>query len=144
MRTTFVTSVVIAAEVVSAAPWSGWSGHSKGINVQLGPRPYALVNDMDAGPLKDELKKCFDQPQKTSTWSIGHRGACLQFPEHSKESYEAAARTGAGTIECDVAFTSDLELVCRHSHCVSSSIVRSPFIRTHCILLGRPFITDAK
>jgi glycerophosphoryl diester phosphodiesterase len=37
-----------------------------------------------------------------SSFSIGHRGACLQFPEHTFESYEAAARMGAGVIECDV------------------------------------------
>ena len=48
---------------------------------------------------------------------IGHRGAPLQFPEHTKESYEAAARMGAGILECDVTFTKDLALVCRHSQC---------------------------
>ena len=39
------------------------------------------------------------------------------FPEHSREGYMAAARMGAGIIECDVSFTSDRELVCRHSNC---------------------------
>lgn len=37
------------------------------------------------------------------------------FPEHTKESYEAAARMGAGIVECDVTFTRDKELVCRHA-----------------------------
>jgi glycerophosphoryl diester phosphodiesterase len=37
------------------------------------------------------------------------------FPEHTKESYEAAARMGAGIVECDVTFTKDKELVCRHA-----------------------------
>ena len=37
------------------------------------------------------------------------------FPEHTKESYEAAARMGAGVIECDVTFTKDKALVCRHA-----------------------------
>lgn len=39
------------------------------------------------------------------------------FPEHSREGYMAAARMGAGIIECDVNFTSDRQLVCRHSNC---------------------------
>ncbi len=37
------------------------------------------------------------------------------FPEHTVESYEAAARMGAGVMECDVTFTKDKELVCRHA-----------------------------
>ena len=44
---------------------------------------------------------------RKTDFSIGHRGACLQFPEHTKESYEAAARMGAGIVECDVTFTKD-------------------------------------
>ena len=32
-----------------------------------------------------------------SDFSIGHRGAPLQFPEHTRESYVAAAQMGAGT-----------------------------------------------
>jgi glycerophosphoryl diester phosphodiesterase len=39
----------------------------------------------------------------------------MQFPEHTRESYEAAARMGAGIVECDVTFTKDKELVCRHA-----------------------------
>ena len=41
----------------------------------------------------------------------------LQFPEHTKESYEAGARMGAGIVECDITFTRDGELVCRHAEC---------------------------
>ena len=43
--------------------------------------------------------------------------AQLQFPEHTKQSHEAGARMGAGILECDVTFTSDGELVCRHDQC---------------------------
>jgi glycerophosphoryl diester phosphodiesterase len=82
--------------------------------IQLGPRPYFLVNDMRDGPLKDRLLSCTNGPFRRSDFSIGHRGAALQFPEHTRESYEAAARMGAGIVECDVTFTKDLELVCRH------------------------------
>lgn len=86
-------------------------------NVQLGPRPFFLVNDMDNGPLKKKLEKCEGGPFKRTDFSIGHRGAPLQFPEHTKESYQAAAKMGAGILECDVTFTQDKELVCRHSQC---------------------------
>jgi glycerophosphoryl diester phosphodiesterase len=86
-------------------------------NVQLGPRPFFLVNDMKDSKLKTELQKCSEGPFNKSDFSIGHRGAALQFPEHTKQSYEAAARMGAGIVECDVTFTKDKELVCRHSQC---------------------------
>lgn len=83
--------------------------------VELGPRPYYLVNLMKDGPLKDKLLSCADQDFRRSMFSIGHRGAPLMFPEHTAESYRAAARMGAGVLECDVTFTKDMELVCRHS-----------------------------
>ncbi|MCW5621512.1 MAG: glycerophosphodiester phosphodiesterase [Burkholderiales bacterium] len=86
-------------------------------DVQLGPRPFYLVDGMDEGPLKQRLMRCEDGPFYRTDFSIGHRGAALQFPEHTRESYEAAARMGAGIVECDVTFTSDGELVCRHDEC---------------------------
>jgi glycerophosphoryl diester phosphodiesterase len=88
-----------------------------GGSVQLGPRPFFLVNDMADSPLKQRLQQCATK-RKTyarTDFSIGHRGAALQFPEHTKESYEAAARMGAGILECDVTFTKDKQLVCRHA-----------------------------
>jgi glycerophosphoryl diester phosphodiesterase len=88
---------------------------SDGRSIQLGPRPYFLVDDMQDGPLKDQLAACAEGPFRRTTFSIGHRGAPLQFPEHTRESYEAAARMGAGIVECDVTFTADRELVCRHA-----------------------------
>lgn len=91
-------------------------GH-KNFNVQVGPRPYYLVNDMDEGPLKEKMKKCSEGPFKVSDFVFAHRGAPLQFPEHTLESYNAARRQGAGVIECDVAFTKDKQLVCRHAQC---------------------------
>lgn len=92
-------------------------GKNKKFNVQLGPRPYFLIEDMDDGKLKTALQQCSEGPFYKTDFSIGHRGAALQFPEHTKESYEAAARMGAGILECDVTFTRDKELVCRHSQC---------------------------
>ena len=85
--------------------------------IQLGPRPFYLVDGLDDGRLKDKLQQCKAGPFYRTDFSIGHRGAALQFPEHTKESYEAAARMGAGIVECDVTFTQDGELVCRHAEC---------------------------
>jgi glycerophosphoryl diester phosphodiesterase len=83
---------------------------------QLGPRPFFLVDDLAPGALKRELQQCAKRGAFTARdWSIGHRGAPLQFPEHTAESYTAAARMGAGIVECDVTFTKDKELVCRHA-----------------------------
>lgn len=84
-------------------------------SAQLGPRPFYLVEQMDEGPLKEQLQACTTGTFKKSDWSIGHRGAPLQFPEHTRESYVAGARMGAGILECDVTFTKDKELVCRHA-----------------------------
>jgi glycerophosphoryl diester phosphodiesterase len=70
-----------------------------------------------------------------SLFSIGHRGACMQFPEHTLESYEAAARQGAGIIECDVTFTKDRQLVCRHAQCdlhTTTNVVMIPELNDKC------------
>ena len=69
--------------------------------------------------LKASLTQCLTTTfvNAPHDFSIGHRGACLQFPEHTAESYRAAIEMGAGIVECDVAVTSDGELVCRHSQC---------------------------
>ena len=83
--------------------------------VSIGPRPFFLVDNMDDGALKERLQACMAGPFERSNWSIGHRGAPLLFPEHTVESNVAAAVMGAGILECDVTFTQDEELVCRHA-----------------------------
>ncbi|MGB1139606.1 MAG: glycerophosphodiester phosphodiesterase family protein, partial [Halioglobus sp.] len=98
---------------------------------QLGPRPYFLIDQMADSTLKSRLEDCANSRGsfEPSAFSIGHRGAPLQFPEHTRESYLAAARMGAGILECDVAFTRDRELVCRHSQCdlhTTTNIVATP------------------
>jgi glycerophosphoryl diester phosphodiesterase len=90
--------------------------HSRA-SVQLGPRPFYLVQGMEDGKLKDRLLQCQNGPFYRTDFSIGHRGAAMQFPEHSDVAYRAGARMGAGIVECDVTFTGDGELVCRHSEC---------------------------
>lgn len=119
MRQNVITLVLavalFASESLAAQNARGNSDAGQSQSVQLGPRPYFLVNDMEDSPLKRELQACFDKNPRRTDFSIGHRGAPLQFPEHTRESYEAAARMGAGIVECDVTFTKDKELVCRHS-----------------------------
>ncbi len=98
-------------------------------SVQVGVRPSYLVEGMDEGRLKERLQRCGDGPFYRTDFSIAHRGAPLQFPEHTRESYEAGARMGAGIVECDVTFTKDGELVCRHAECdlhTTTNIVATP------------------
>jgi len=112
--------IVLAASLaLTAAATVSPTVQAADVPVQLGPRPFYLVEQMPEGPLRDTLAACAADTHEylPSEFSIGHRGAPLQFPEHTKESYEAAARMGAGIIECDVTFTSDAELVCRHAQC---------------------------
>lgn len=104
--------LVLLTAFISTNAWA--DGHASG-SVQVGPRPFFLVDQMEASALKTKLQSCSAGPFKKSDWSIGHRGAPLQFPEHTVQSYRAAARMGAGIVECDVTFTKDRQLVCRHA-----------------------------
>lgn len=128
MKITIAVTSLAAMLMVSASAFAGGDKEShyhekehklyKRQAVHLGPRPYYLVEDMDDSELKDKLQSCGDMRRFRKTdFSIGHRGAAMQFPEHTRESYVAAARMGAGILECDVTFTKDRELVCRHSQC---------------------------
>lgn len=115
------------------------------MNVQVGPRPYYLIDDLDSSNadqnwLKQTLENCGEGPFQPTDFSIGHRGAALQFPEHTKESYVAAARMGAGILECDVTFTKDRQLVCRHSQCdlhTTTDILAIPELAAKCT---QPFV----
>ena len=114
-------------------------------NVQLGPRPFYLIDQMEDSDLKAELQACAEKPNTKTDFSIGHRGAPMQFPEHTKESYVAAARMGAGILECDVTFTSDRELVCRHSQCdlhTTTNLLAIPELAEKCSIPFQPAILD--
>jgi glycerophosphoryl diester phosphodiesterase len=105
----------LAPVVVNAG---GQGNENKKSGVQVGPRPYYLIEKMQDSPLKRKLESCSEGPFEKTDFSIGHRGGgTLQFPEHTKESHEAGSRMGAGIQECDVTFTNDGELVCRHDQC---------------------------
>ncbi|TMO61342.1 glycerophosphodiester phosphodiesterase family protein [Pseudoalteromonas aurantia] len=103
--------------------------------VQVGTRPQFLVNQLDEGALKNKLAACQNGPFYKTDFSIGHRGAPMQYPEHTKESYVAAAKMGAGILECDVTFTKDKALVCRHSQCdlhTTTNILSIPELANKC------------
>lgn len=123
MKTAIVVAVVVALPALScAADFGAELGHNffedHGQSVQVGPRPYYLVDKMSDSRLKRKLEQCANGPFYQTAFSIGHRGGgTLQFPEHTKESHEAGARMGAGVLECDVTFTNDRKLVCRHDQC---------------------------
>lgn len=101
-----------AISLVTATPQVA-TGSEDGLS--YGPRPAYLVNMLPEGSLKEKLQSCAGQTPTRSSFSIGHRGAPLMFPEHTVQSNVAAAQMGAGILECDVTFTKDLELICRHA-----------------------------
>ena len=115
------TSFGFAAAILSLSltlPVHADSGNERGDpSISVGPRPMFLIQGMDPSPLKERLLKCRGDIVRRTKFSIAHRGAPLQFPEHTKEAYEAGARMGAGIVECDVTFTKDGALVCRHDEC---------------------------
>jgi glycerophosphoryl diester phosphodiesterase len=146
-----VLTVLVSVAAVVPAEAHGPKGDTFGWNkkwdhsVQLGPRPFFLVQDMDEGFLKETLEQCTEGPFRKTDFSIGHRGAALMFPEHTRESYEAAARMGAGIVECDVTFTSDRELVCRHSQCdlhTTTNILAIPELAAKCSEPFTPYDPD--
>ncbi len=107
--------------------------------IQLGPRPFFLLDQLAEGPLRTRLDACRGGPFRRSRFSIAHRGAPLQFPEHSRASYLAAARMGAGMLECDVSWTADRVPVCRHAECdlaQTTDILTTP-LADHC---REPFV----
>lgn len=99
-------------------------------NIQPGARPYYLISKMADGPLKEKLESCAEGPFRKTNFSIGHRGGgTLQFPEHTAENHIAGSRMGAGIQECDVTFTKDGQLVCRHDQCdlhTTTNILTTP------------------
>jgi len=94
-----------------------------------GSRPAELIALLPGGELRSKLESCATNTTVRTDFSIGHRGAPLGYPEHTREGYIAAAEMGAGILECDVTFTSDKALVCRHSQCdlhTTTNILQTP------------------
>lgn len=110
----------------------------KGI-AKVGLRPLFLINEMKNSALKTKLAQCKDDTFYRTDFSLGHRGAAMLFPEHTQESYQAAIDSGAGIVECDVTFTIDHALVCRHSQCdlaTTTNILAIPELAAQC---SQPF-----
>ncbi|KAL4918304.1 PLC-like phosphodiesterase [Aspergillus aurantiobrunneus] len=142
-------SLLVAAGVAVAAPAQKNKPQSPAVtNIQVGPRPFWLVDQMDDSPLKTELESCTEKPiRPASSFTISHRGGPLQFPEHSLEGLYAGARMGAGVLECDVAFTSDRQLVCRHSQCdlhTTTNILLIPELAEKCTTPFQPATEDSE
>ncbi len=140
-RAALLAAAATAATAVASATAPTAGPPAGPVPVQLGPRPFFLVDEMSEGTLKQELQACARRTRvyRPSKLSIGHRGAPMQFPEHTRESYVAAARMGAGVLECDVTFTKDKELVCRHAQNdlhTTTNILATP-LATKCT---RPFV----
>ncbi|MCG9545998.1 glycerophosphodiester phosphodiesterase [Vibrio sp. Isolate33] len=128
-------SIALILGVSSMTAWAATE------SANLGPRPLFLVNNMDESPLKTKLLSCSEGPFHRSDFSIGHRGAAMQFPEHTKESYLAAIQMGAGIVECDVTFTKDKELVCRHSQSdlhTTTDVLAHPELAKKCSVPFKP------
>jgi len=103
---------------------------------------------MRPGPLRAQLDspRCRENPFHRSLFSIAHRGAPMHYPEHTRESYLAAARMGAGIVECDVTFTQDLKLVCRHGQDdlhTTTDILRIPALAAKCTRPFTPAVFDS-
>jgi glycerophosphoryl diester phosphodiesterase len=149
-----LVAALAAVHLVTAAPvtpreWEDWH-HTQlakptpktDYYVSYGPRPYFTLQNMTEGPLKTKLESCQNGPFEITGWSIGHRGgATLQIPEETAQSTEAGARMGAGVLECDVAFTADRGLVCRHSLCdlhTTTDILVRPELAAKCTVPFTP------
>jgi len=142
----FVTAVVAVLAIASLSDArslkggkkKGYKGSKKSkYPVSVGSRPYFILDSMEESELKSTLQKCAEDVKmdKKSDWSIGHRGACMQYPEHTLESYYAALVQGAGIVECDVTFTKDRQLICRHAQCdlhTTTDVVTRPELNAKC------------
>jgi len=69
----------------------------------LGMIPFGESESENLGEIKDDFPLV-----------IAHRGSSGMRPEHTVAAYELAVDQGADIIECDVAVTKDLKLVCSH------------------------------
>ena len=145
---TSLAVVVFTATAVQAAPW--YTPHSPAAPqnpmnpyyISLGPRPFYIIDNMTASPLKTKLQSCENGPFKITDFAIGHRGgATLQIPEESVENAMAGARMGAGILECDTSLTADKGLVCRHSLCdlaTTTNILLNKTLAAKCAVPFKP------
>lgn len=68
-----------------------------------GVRPLFLINELNNSKFKRSLKACKNNRFYRTGFSIGHRGAAMLFPEHTKESSQTAIDSGAGIVPSEYA-----------------------------------------
>jgi len=123
------SSTQLLAALLAAIAFANISLSKAADALDLGSRPTELVKLITDDTLRATLEACATNTPQKSEFSIGHRGAPLGYPEHTREGYIEAAKMGAGLLECDVTFTSDKTLVCRHSQCdlhTTTNILQTP------------------
>ena len=72
MRQIFIRFTLAAA--LAASPAFLLDAAAGGLNIQLGPRPYYLIEKLEPGELKTTLQECADLEFMQKEYSIGHRG----------------------------------------------------------------------
>lgn len=93
-----LAAAALLANTAIAVPL-GAGQHPINYLVDLGERPYYIINNMTSGALKETLTACENNKKEITQWSIGHRGGgTLQFPEETVESTMAGARMGYALI----------------------------------------------
>jgi glycerophosphoryl diester phosphodiesterase len=81
MSNKFATRMVVIAVLIALGPVRGFSEQldknkdkkKESQSVQVGPRPFYLVEGMDPSPLKDKLLSCEAGPFSRTDFSIAHR-----------------------------------------------------------------------
>jgi glycerophosphoryl diester phosphodiesterase len=61
---------------------------------------------------------------------VAHRGASVEYPEHTLAAYDRALKEGADGVECDVRLTSDGHLVCVHDRRVDRTSTGAGLVST--------------
>jgi len=80
MRLSFAFAAAVFAAATGAVTFAGDDSQrtpdkKNDLRIHLGPRPFYLVEGMDAGSLKQKLSQCKDDKIHRTDFSIGHRGA---------------------------------------------------------------------
>lgn len=89
-----LAAAVLLADAVVSVPL-GPGQHAINYRVDVGPRPFYIVNNMTDGALKETLTACENNKLEITDFTIGHRGGgTLQFPEETVQSTMAGARMG--------------------------------------------------
>jgi hypothetical protein len=97
MRLMQDTLTLVAVMIALSA--AGLTAYAAQSTVQLGPRPFYLVDQLQEGELKNKLEACVADMKsyRHHDFSIGHRGAALQFMDASDPNATAVEALVRGT-----------------------------------------------